>query len=109
MFRNILLVATALITFPNAAVSVEASVDEAIKADCKAQWPSDYRMQEFCIETQAEANVAMFKVYKSDLNQEEKGILAACLDQWETKNGQDWAMVKFCYDEQHAAYTRLKN
>ena len=79
-----------------------------IKANCKAEWPGNYSMQEYCIEKQVKAINAMSRIYKSALNDEEKGILDKCLTDWTKERGAIWAMVEYCYQKQHQSYVRLK-
>ena len=85
--------------------------DEAlsnIEDNCKAEWPSDYPTQEYCIDRQVEALKNLEKIRNGQQNSEEKAILSLCLAEWGKEVGADWAMVEYCYNQQHEAYEKRK-
>lgn len=105
--RSFAAIATVLATA--SAAFADADTMAGIKADCLGEWEGNYRMQEFCINQQLTSFNVLVRINNSGLNNEEKAILATCLGEWESANGSNWRMVKYCYEKQHEAYERLKS
>lgn len=76
-----------------------------IKESCKAEWPKNYTMQAFCIDTERKAvDRLKRKLPAVNSDGELKSILLSCWKQWEG----DFSMTLFCYENQEAAYHELK-
>jgi hypothetical protein len=110
MFNHWWSIITLVLVFSGPALADEKAEALAdIKANCKAEWSTDYSMQEYCIGGQVKAINAVSKVAKSSLSVDERGILDKCISDWSKARGADWMMVSYCYNEQHEAYVRLQN
>ena len=106
-FRRAGLVAfLALLVHPAA-----AQTDAEIRRLCRAEWPLDYSMQEYCIGEQRTA-LRQFGDLSGRLprGSEEQAILRRCKGEWRAKTGgYDWGMVVYCATEQLGSYRRLQN
>lgn len=90
-------------------VSVVWAQDPTIKKQCAKDWPTDYRMQRYCIEKQIEA-VNRLKPAWVDLKKgtPEYNILIRCYQQWPNSlGGYDHSMVLYCLNQQLKAYREL--
>lgn len=84
------------------------SIMPAIRANCAAEWPGDYRMQEYCINNQVEAVQAMAPLADSS-SSIEREILGKCASEWRKPSGYDYRMIRYCYENQIDAYRRLNS
>lgn len=103
-------IALALVTGVALAAPARADVRGEIKAACAAEWPGDYRMQEYCVEKQIEAArdiVNLQRRYGED--SEEAGLLYRCMAEWRRDDRTyDYRMARYCADKQIGSYHRLK-
>lgn len=77
-----------------------------VRHSCSAEWPGDYRMQEYCIKQQNEAAAYMRPIISSAVGVEQQ-IVRKCASEWSTPSGFNYRMVKYCYEQQMGAYRRL--
>lgn len=92
-------------TSAHAQPSIADQVDVAgAEAQCRRQWQSDFSMQEFCLEQQANA-LAELRSREFDLPPElAADIVDMCLANWRT----DADMVVFCLGQQEQAAAALR-
>lgn len=84
------------------------STRSEIRANCEAEWPGDYRMQEYCIKNQVEALQAIAPLADSS-SSIERDIVGKCAVEWRKPIGFDYRMIKYCYEKQIEAYRRLNS
>lgn len=111
----VLLVAGSVLTSP-----ARADLFEDIKAHCESKWPTDYEMQEYCVEQQVDGAKRMNSFLKrynveallEDPKEAERlykegnapvVIALNCFDEWEG----DFEMIAYCIDQQEKAAKRL--
>ncbi|WP_240761647.1 type IV pilus biogenesis/stability protein PilW [Nitrosococcus wardiae] len=98
---------------PEVVVVPSALASASIKQFCAAEWPSDYRMQEHCVERQ-HSSARRIKEYMDRYNIKEGSsgpyarILAKCLDEWKTSKGTNYRMVDHCVERQVQSYKNLQ-
>ena len=88
-----------------------AQTSTEIRRLCRAEWPLDYSMQEYCIGEQRTA-LREFNNLRSRTapSSEEQAILRRCKAEWRAASGgYDWGMVVYCATEQLGSYYRLQN
>ena len=103
----LLIVIALLIATPTAANEVET----AIRAKCKADWPTDYSMQNFCVTRQTEAARKLERHRERwPEGSEERKILERCVTEWAGADGSkaDYSLVNLCFDQQLEAYRSLQ-
>ncbi len=97
--------------FALASVAWPASAQDTlagIKSDCSQDWPNNYRMQEYCIDTQVESYNNLVNVKNRGLSSDLQSIFAQCLADWKSANGRNWRMVEYCFENQVESYDRLR-
>ena len=89
----------------------QAQTGAEIRRLCRAEWPLDYSMQEFCIGEQRTALREFSSLYgRLSPGSEQQAILRRCKAEWRAETGgYDWEMVVFCATEQLGSYRRLQN
>jgi hypothetical protein len=75
-------------------LSHQAPPSGEIGAKCAADWPDDYRMQEYCVKTQRESSDALDA--RSMTGSREQGIRAKCQKDW----SDDYKMRNYCEEQQ---------
>ena len=88
------------------AASVDANTAAIIKRFCTAQWPNDFRMQEYCENQQSDAVInTLSKGAPSDVpNGTFQTIRSQCVQQW----ADDFRMREYCENQQIQSYRRLR-
>ena len=119
---RILLAIAILVLFPYAAIAgsmqhstslVQTSaLDNDLKRFCSAQWPSDFRMQEFCVNQQQTSVNHVAEYHKRHRVQSmphtpHSQIFTRCLDKGETPHGTDFKIVDLCIREEAEAFDSL--
>ena len=102
----LLIVVALVIAAPAAADEVEA----AIRAKCKADWPT-YSRQNFCVTRQTEAARKLeHHRERWPEGSEERKLLERCVTKWAGADGSkaDYTVVNFCFDQQLEAYRSLQ-
>ena len=111
MKRLTLVLAVAIVLMAGISARAEPKAAQGIRDHCAAEWPTDYSMQKYCIDTQRAAYNEVAVLYKS-FDPEEKNIANRCLLDWGYVSGFDdpidWSMVAYCTKEQLKAYRQLK-
>lgn len=69
-----LLAALALVAAATTIAFADSDTLAGIKAGCSADWPGNYSMQEFCINTQVESFNHLVQINNSNQNSDEKAI-----------------------------------
>lgn len=83
---------------------------ESIRSFCSKEWPSDYRMQEYCMQQQRDGLgrvSSLLASIPSGLTE----AYAQCADDWKWGPGRsdyDWRMVAYCMEKQRESYDRLR-
>lgn len=85
----------------------QQSVD-VVKSYCADQWPTDFRMQQYCFNQQVEAVAELaplYKLYGSSEGSKEWIALAKCSSDWEKPafKTYDYRMVLYCFRRQKEA------
>jgi hypothetical protein len=76
----------------------------AIRNDCANKWQNDFRMQEYCIQKQEDAIIALKKGKPSDIPSDVfSKIRSECKSKWEN----DFRMREHCEKKQCSAWRRL--
>jgi hypothetical protein len=117
-------------------ISIAALLASAVHARdqanafCSHEWPSDYVMQEHCVQNQRQAAHRLLAVSESfdrrkflrpvpgpdghtymlrapELDRVE--IFNKCMKDWDHDYGTDFVMVEHCWTQQLGAYDRLSN
>lgn len=95
--------------------ALSAADQDRSGAFCSAQWPTDYRMQEFCMGKQAEGHKAVEAFLnrngidknnakaRLDANDPASLIFYTCFQQW----SEDYRMQAYCIGKQEEAAIRL--
>lgn len=84
------------------------AVEDGIAAQCAADWPGDFAMQEFCAKQQAKGREQFIAATEAlDSDSPLQPAAEKCLDDWQNEHGQDWAMVNFCFEQQVKSFERL--
>jgi len=83
-------------------------IKNEIKGFCANKWEEDYRMQNYCIDTQTKSFVAISKIYTSNLEgSEAHKILGRCMNKWKKSNFYDYQMVEYCANNEIEAYNNI--
>lgn len=115
------LITVLFVTAPAFAQPSDHGLEEAMETRCQNEWPSDYRMQEYCLERQKDGLEEFRKLSHDNRAPAETRdeIGAQCLYEWSTGNAEaasnldfesldiDWSMAAYCYDNQLSSYDRL--
>lgn len=108
MFKRIALVAASLFVLSTPLAGQESTA--AIKANCKVEWGTNYRMIAYCIDQQTTAmnNVAaLLKKYPK--GSEEYNIINRCAAEWPgATGGLNFRMTEYCSENQMKAYWALQ-
>ncbi len=99
-----LLIALALAQ--SAPFDVKADYVELARQHCSAEWPADFRMQEYCLKQQAEGMIE-FKAVSDQYGKAIEKTLETCTEQWTKDRIPDWRMIGYCAKQQAEAYARL--
>jgi hypothetical protein len=96
-----------LLLAPTLAVAQDSAAD--VKANCAAEWPGDYAMQQWCLKRNGDAAAALAALTGEEPPRHVKEIVVACAKQWPgAVAGHDWPMVEWCVRRQLAAYDAIK-
>jgi hypothetical protein len=89
-------------------LDVKASPIELMKIHCQAEWPSDFQMQEYCLQ-QAATGAFQFKQVYDELGKPFEKTLEKCVEEWTKKGIPDYQMIGYCAKTQADAYMRLNS
>ncbi|MGB7292143.1 MAG: hypothetical protein WBD99_08225 [Thermodesulfobacteriota bacterium] len=79
-----------------------------IKTRCAKKWPTDYEMQEYCINKQTEAASKLQKFIETyPEGSEERIIISRCAIKWQEGDTYDYEMVEYCSNNQIQAFQKL--
>lgn len=87
----------------------ERAASKEIQDFCADEWPTDYKMQNHCIEKNIEsrAKAQQLGVMKSSENMT---IWINCSAEWkDEKDRLNWVMMSHCIDEQSEALKKIKD
>ena len=80
--------------------------DDAIVAQCDAEWGTDFSMVAFCREQQRSAGVEVDELRERAGAGDE--LIRTILNRCETEWGKDYSMIKFCVDQQSKSVRALE-
>lgn len=79
--------------------------DSAIRTECATRWPTDFRMQAYCVNEQYEALKKLTAERPSDIPREQYTIIfSECGIKW----GHDFKMRVYCQDQQYEGIRQLR-
>ena len=74
---------------------------------CEGEWPTDFRMQEYCREQQAEGYSNLVRIYP-DARENIGAALVECITDWSDGGLFDWRMIHYCTDRQLTSWRNLR-
>lgn len=89
--------------------AAEADLLGDVKSACAEKWPGNYRMQEYCIDTDLDAAIWLAETSEGLADDHVVvRIMLRCMDDWEDSAGRlNYRMVRYCTETQAESYRRL--
>jgi hypothetical protein len=92
--------------YASASLEVPGNWNQIAQAKCAEEWPSDYRMRDYCVKQQTEGARALDKSPPSDVDSTAfKVIRGKCAEEWP----RDFKMRVYCEGQQFEGYRSLKS
>lgn len=82
-----------------------SDIQGTIRAHCTKEWPTDYRMQAYCLQQQNESVVKMGQRFNAGFTSTPEGrtITLQCFKEWPT----DYRMQNYCVEQQLEGLKKL--
>ena len=92
--------------YANASQGVPGDWKQVAQAKCAQEWPSDYRMRNYCVKQQTEGTYALDRGRPSDVDSTAfRVIRGKCAEEWP----RDFRMRAYCESQQVEGYRALKS
>lgn len=92
--------------YAGTSMSMPSDWQQTVKSKCQEEWPTDYRMQEYCVKQQTEAVSALGKSNPSDVGLAAFRIIRGkCAEEWP----RDFKMRAYCERQQVEGYRALQS
>lgn len=92
--------------YAGTSMNMPSDWQQTVESKCQEEWPTDYRMQEYCVKQQTEAVSALSQSHPSDVDLAAfRVVRGKCAEEWP----RDFKMRAYCERQQVEGYRALQS